>query len=326
MASDMVPGGQVLRVDEEREGLILGGSRNTPRKRGRNKGNGSNDLQLAQMKAHMSLMWANGESYPAIAEQISDTFELEGEDRLSANNIAYHIKQMLKLWRERSMVHMDDKQAAVLARYEQIESLATEAYFASMQGQKTTVYKKQMEKARSKEREAETVAQYREEKRKIMERNKKRKKKGKKLLPLPKLEDFDMMDQLIETQEKIEEMEKMEEKRAGDPRFLQIIVDINKQRAHLWGLLHKTPELGGNETKMSDEDKLKRLANLISGAKSRAEDQMGRLAPPGPMGGFEAEDVPDELKNRAEALGLSPDDDDIIETTATPAEEDEGWE
>jgi len=237
----------------------------------------------------MAALWREGEMYSDICEVINTEFALSGESAIKPGTVGYHIKAMLQYWRDQSLTHIDDRQAATLLRYNQIEELATEAYFASCRGKRTTNHEKQIERARSKSRQEDMQDIVQDDKAQM-------KGKGVKLF-----EDDQLTHSLEIMSEKIKEYVREEENAAGDPRFLAIMIDINHKRSQLWGLLNKGEQTTSDQemARLTDEARTERIASVIAQAKSRAQGSTGRLVEPQPLGGFAEGDEPDPAMRAA---------------------------
>lgn len=288
------------------------------RKKGRLAGHHRDKQTQAQMKAEIASLWRDGESYPVIAETISDRYGLVGKERISGNGVHYHVKRMLQYWRQQGLARMDERQAMCLARLDQIESLAVEAYFASMEGKRTTQYNKQIERARSKEREQQILDA------------EKRKREGTKVRVRNAPSDYkkdggnsaaqtaetgELEDLMVVTQEKINRNIRMEENQAGDPKYLAIMFNCNRERAKILGLYQQTQSLNQDQesAKLSEEDRMERVATLLSNAKERRQATANMLADPAPMGGFQDGDNPPkppeiELPEDDNDWGFTPDE------------------
>jgi hypothetical protein len=246
-------------------------------------------ISQGQIKARIAGLWRNGETYKDICSIVNDNFDLTGSDEITPHTIGHHIKEMIGYWREKSLAHIDERQAMTLLRYDQIEQLATEAYFASMGGKRVRNYEKQIERANSKPRKDAIKKQVIEEAEEL-----ERFEKSPKLF-----QDGEIMETLQITAEKIKHYSRHEENPAGDPRFLAIMIEINHKRSQLWGLLNKGEQSTSDQelARLSDDDRTERIAAVIAQAKSRATGDRGNLAPATPLGGFkEGEEPAPELK------------------------------
>lgn len=290
--SDGVNPKDVLLVQEDVPGTTKQGGAGSAirRKVGRMAGGVRDKMTMLEMKAYMASLWKNGDTYAEIAERVSDEFGLVGDERFKANSIHFHMKNMLEYWRQVGLLHIDERQAMVLARYDQLEMLATEAYFASCQGKSTSNYKKQVDMARSKEREKILREQIAEERaRKKSERTGHGKDN-------PKFDfefnDGELAESMLLTKEKVEEYTRHEETPSGDPRWVSILVDINDKRARLWGLLSKKGPANEDQerARLTDEQRDERLAAVLSAAMHRKAQGQTNLAPPSPLGGWTDED------------------------------------
>lgn len=294
------------RLQEDPEGLIpvydiMG--RKRWRRKGRLAGGVRDRILMAQMKAGMAALWADGHSFKEIAERVSDFYELEGDHRMTDKSIQYHLRNMLLYWQQKGLALIDERQAAVLARFEQIESLAVEAYFASMEDESTTHISSQIEKGLSYNGQRETVKGNRG-------RSEKNKTRQGKAYRDPKLfidgttdaEDnpLDISswgDDLVVVSHKTNESTKIKQNNAGDPKFLNIMVNINAQRARILGLFNRT-DRGGDATseaaKLSDEQRQARIATILSAARERRNKSANMLADAAPLGGHaDGEEMPD---------------------------------
>lgn len=317
MAKDMyrqeVDPGLFLREDEEQQGLgMVGGTTSTlgPTRKGRRhmlkRLSGGKDLmRIVEMKAQIAAYWRDGESYAEIATQVSDEFGLEGTDRIGANGIHYHVKKMIATAREKATLHVNERMALILARYDQIEMLVTEAYFASMQTS-TRNYQRQIKRAKSQDREKQLTADIKRERERLEVINKRRVEMKK--APLKgKLPDHvlgELPDILIDTAEHITELERVEDRPAGDPRFLAQLIDINDKRARLWHLLDKSDAGNPDQelAKLPDEERAQRMSAVLHSVMMRRTGDTGTLAPAGPLGGFQDGDLPVELQETPEEV------------------------
>lgn len=254
-------------------------------KKERQSGNVRDSLAQAQLRAGIAALWRDGDGYKEIANQINDSYGLD----LSPNTIHYHVKAMLAFWRKLSLARLDERQAMLLARLDQIEMLACEAYFQSMQGRTTQMTEKQIERARSNDTKKKLQKNIRKERDDIKKAKKSRGKEHKQAqLDIEFNEDGDMFDILVTTSERIKEYVRTEENPAGDPRFLQVMLDCNKQRAQLWGMLNRKDAESDdkNLAKLTDEDRANRLAIILHDVAVRRTKNTGSLAPTSPLGGF----------------------------------------
>jgi hypothetical protein len=324
---------QITREDEANGGYIPSAlSEKGTRRKGRLAGGVRDKLTMAQMKARMASLWRYGDTYIEIAEQVSNEFSLPDEERITANSVHYHITQMIKYWREKGLIHIDDKQAAILARYDQIELLAIEGYFASCMGKKTTMYDKQIERA-STGKNLKSLSSDVATKRDKVRENGNRSRGGRPnsdLLNDPRIDYFgsgEIKDILVLTGEKIKKYRRMEETPAGDPRFLSLLIDINDKRAKLFGLGKVNTTNGDQElARLSDEDRSKRLVAVINQAIRRVRGGPSEaLASPAPLGGFPArdEDIPIPPEGYGEEDVPIEDEDDWGDLDETGDEDDE---
>lgn len=285
-------------------------------KRGRLAGHQRDKQTQAQMKAEIASLWRDGESYPVIAEVISDRYNLEGPERITGNAVHYHVKRMLQYWRQQGLARMDERQAMCLARLDQIESLAVEAYFASMEGKRTTQYNKQIERARSKEREQQILEAEKKSREgdKIRVRNSPSDNqawgpnKAAKMAETGELEDL-----MVVTQEKINRNVRLEENQAGDPKYLAIMFNCNRERAKIFGLYQQVNALNPDQesAKLSEEDRMQRVATLLSNARERRQASANMLATPAPMGGWKDGERPVEIEVpevEDDGWGFTPDE------------------
>ena len=271
------------REDENNGAYQVVNPRHGTRKKGRLSGGVRDKLTMGMMKARMSSLWRDGATYKAIAEQINDEFKLRGDLSITAANINYHIKAMLNYWREKGLLAIDERQAMILARYEQLEMIATEAYFKSCRGRYTKNEERQVSRIRRQETLDAMSAKARKD-------NAKLEKKGKK----PKFQgDGEMEEAMFLTQERLKNYSRVDENEAGDPRWLVIMVDINHKRAQLWGLLNKSEMSNAEQelAKMPDDVREQRIAAVLNMAQKRQQGLVKtNLADPAPLGGFEEEE------------------------------------
>jgi hypothetical protein len=247
---------------------------------------GRDKLTMAEMKAQISAMWKNGDRHIDICKRVNEEFALEDDEQITTHTIQYHIKQQIEYWRQQGLINIEEKQAMILARYDQLESIATEAYFASCEGQRTYHFRKQEHRARSKEMDKHIMKS-------ILGKNRKARSKGKKIEING---NGDMMDNLMLTQQKVDEATKVEERQAGDPRWLALMIEINSKRAQLWGLLSRAEQSSQEQefARLPDEVREKRMAAILQQAQARRNKSLGLgdLASSSPLGGFKEEDAP----------------------------------
>lgn len=310
----------VLRVGEPVvEALVPvenGGPPPRKRRRGRDRwvSSGRDKLTMALMKASMTAYWKDGNTYVEIAELVNDEFHLEGDDQIGAHNIQYHIKRQLEMARKQSLLHISERQALMLARYDQLEFMCMEAYFASCQGTNTKHYEKIIKKARSKDREKQLIKDRKREQDRVDRINKKRAKEHRKTIK-PRFSDpivGDLPDILITTSEVIKEYGRSETKPAGDPRWVAMLIGIAEQRSKLWNLVNRSDIANADQelAKLPDEERRSRMAATLHAALSRRTQDVGALAPPSPLGGFIKGDEP----TIAEQITIVEPDDPTEET------------
>lgn len=326
---------QLTREDESNGGVIGSGlNGGTTRLRGRLAGGVRDKITMGQMKARMASLWKDGKLYATIADAVSDEFGLEGDHRFKANNIHYHIKEMLRYWRETSLLSVDERQAMLLARLDQLEMLITEAYFASMQGKQVKGYERQINRILKKPDEAldEFKEQIESEREGLTRKQKKRM-----LHTNGELEDL-----LAITEEKIKEVSRVEDVGYGDPKLLKLLLDVNDRRARLWQMYNRKDGANADQemAKLSDDQRVERMAAILHNARMRKSGDKGRLAPAAPLGGFkdgtEAQEIsipeekPTEVKYPVRVPEIEqPEIPEIEEEDEWDIEEDEddyGWD
>lgn len=302
-------------IDEEEQGLhaVSNGQVRSHNGRNKNVGNGRDKLTMAEMKVQMSAFWKEGLTYAEIADRVSDEFSLEGDDRLQTNNISKHIASLLKTARGQAALHINERMALVLARYDQIEMLVTEAYFASMSSE-TTNWERMIKQARSKTREKQLAEEIKRERVKLEVLNANRKNGHRKMIE----SSFDhvigdLPDLMVLTNENVKEYTRREVKPAGDPRFIAQLIDINDRRAKLWHLLDKTGAMNPDQdmAKLPDEERRSRMVAVLHAAMTRRTGDTGTLAPPTPLGGFPEGEIP--LEARIQVIDPEDVEEDEIE-------------
>jgi hypothetical protein len=267
---------EILRAEDDESKLAKNGNSGGMRIKGRLAGGVRDKLTMAEMKARISALWKDGATYLDIAETVSDEFGLEGDVRLKANGIHYHIKSMLDHWRNIGLLNIDQKQAMVLARWDQLESICLEAYFKSMEGNSTEYYEKQVTRAKSKDREEWFRQQIAEERAAAQQENRK-----------PEVHDLTLMaEQLFVTDEKIKEWRRDEQTEAGDPRWIKLMIEINDKRCKMWGLYNKDKDAANPDQEMArlaDSERDQRLVAVLTAASNRVSGSKGLLAKPAPI-------------------------------------------
>lgn len=290
MSTDGVNPREIVRVEDDLTNTYAdrhGGRR----MKGRLAGGVRDALTMAEMKTSMAALWKDGELYQVIADKVSDEFGLTGDKRLTANGVHYHLKNLKQQWRDMSLLHVDERQALILARYDQLELMITEAYWASTKGKTTKNFERQIQQARSKKREEELREEIAEDRAsKVNGRNKRN----------PALQfdngDGDLPEILMLTEERIKRSKRKEQNPAGDPRWMHMLIDINDKRAALWGLKNKKVALGGDAemAALSDEQREERLAAVLQQVIQRKATGTGNtnLAPAAPLGGWKEGEEP----------------------------------
>jgi hypothetical protein len=291
---------EILRADDPPdEQLSPDGRLGGMRKLGRLAANSSSrdKITMAHMKAKMTAYWKDGDSYLEICEKVSDEFGLEDGDRLKPNNLHYHIKTEIARWKEVGLYNIDEKYAIALQRWSMIEALATEGFFASMRGKSVKNYEKQIERARSKEREKWLREQVEFEKQDAAKTNRK-----------PKIHDVTAeFEELAIVSEKIKEYSRFEDNLAGAPAFLRILVDINDKRCKMWNLYARERDMATPDQEMarlSDDERNSRIGAVLMNVLNRKRQAKLGLAPAAPLGGFSGE-VPTAEKQRVAGVKLN---------------------
>lgn len=306
---------EIIKVGDDLSGTFADGRNGGRRMKGRLAGGVRDQHTMAEMKVRMSALWRDGELYQVIAERVSDEFNLEGDKRLTANGVHYHLKNMKEQWRAMSLLHVDERQALILARYDQLEVLITEAYFASCAGRTTKNFEKQIQQARSKGREKELQEDIREEYAgRVNHRNKNN------AAMQFEFNDGDLPETLILTDERIKRSKRREETPSGDPRFLTMLIDINDKRAALWGLKSKTIQTDDAErASLSDEQREERLAAVLQTVLNRKTSGGSlantNLATPAPLGGWAEGEGPDAIQQQSseeEPIHTVDEDDEVL--------------
>lgn len=247
---------------------------------------GKDNILMAQMKADMAALWANGDKYDDIAERISDRYNLDGDQRITSYTIHYHIKSMLEYWRQKGRALIDERQAIILARFDQLEALALEAYFESKQGQTTKSRERQIDRIRDKDQVSSALEREREGR----DGNKRKKEL---FIETGDLSDNDIY---LELHQRVKKTTRTTDNHPGDVKFLNLIFSINRERGKILGLYNRKDQPDGDReaAKLSDEQRQDKLLTLISAARDRHEKKASMLADPSPLGGFpEEKGVPD---------------------------------
>lgn len=303
----------IVRVDEDVLGLEptpSGNGKVRRRRRDRFNGSGKDKITLAEMKSFMTAYWRDGDTYVEIAEKVSDQFKLEGDDRIGASGVHYHIKSLLKTAQKQALLHITERQALILARYDQIEMLVTEAYFASMETT-TMNYEKLIKQAKSKVREKQLAEDLKREKERVFKVNLERKDKHRALIKgnFPDSIIGDLPELMEMTAKNLKKFSRVESRPAGDPRWVAMLIDITNKRAQLFGLLNRTDNTNPDQelAKLSDEERESRMAAVLHAAMSRKTGDKGLLAPASPLGGFSEGQKPEPEAIEVEAIEV-PDD------------------
>ena len=288
-------------------------------------------LTNATMKADIAAFWRNRDTYKEIAEKISDRYGLVGPARITEDAIHWHIKRMLEYWRDKAMARIDERQAVILARFDQLESICTEAYFRSVEGKTTNHHNKQLTRARSKDREKQLLDKELEKRAKEEKNPENDARRVKPVYAETFAEAGEIGDLLAITEEKINETTRTETALAGDVKWITLMFQINKERAKILGLYNVQNQLDPDQeaAKLSGEERALRINALLQTARDRRQAQTNMLADPAPMGGFKEGDepvqeitnVPDIEVPLSETNGWGFDEDTIADE-----EYDEAWD
>lgn len=287
------------------------------------------NFNRAKMRLYIASLYGDPDTtLSAIIESVQEEFELEVP--LTVKQVQGHIKAQVEMWRKESLKHIDEKLAMVLARIEQIEELATEAYFNSMQGKVVHYYENQIDKAR--ERKTQTKMRERALKKPTPETDLLEEalwEEAERKAEASNSDDFghtSMENMLVTTAQKIKEYKRFEETSAGDKGFLVIMLECARERAKLWGLYVKDKSLENPDAefaRLSDTDRAERMSVLVQGVKARMglpqRNTMAQLAPHQPLGGFKS------LEEKKERVGEITED-ESGETLYWKLEDNQGRE
>jgi hypothetical protein len=296
MAKNEIDPISFTREDEHYAGLLptmnpKGGV--SIRRRGRMSGGVRDKITQGIMKASMAALWRDGDTYVEICRKINEQFDLDPEtEAITPHTIHYHIKSMLDYWRQKAAARIDERQAAILTRFDQVEALALEGYWASCEGKSTRQKNKQIIRARSDERLGQQVKKE-ADKRDAMFNGRTTENTRNKKFTWAEDGDLEALeDSLSEVQERIQNNVRTESNHAGDVKFLSLVFQINRERAKILGLYQKrdVDDASGQAAMMSDEQREARVVNILKAAKERREAQANMLAEPAPLGGFQEEE------------------------------------
>lgn len=340
MAKNEIDPVSFTREDEHYAGLLptmnpKGGV--SLRRPGRMAGGVRDKITQGIMKASMAALWRDGDTYVEICRKINEQFNLDPEtEAISPHTIHYHVKSMLDYWRQKAAARIDERQAAILTRFDQVEALALEAYWASCEGKSTQQKNKQITRARSDERLDNQVKKEVATREGMFNGRSTENTRNKKFSWATDGDLEGLEDSLSEVQERIQNNVRTESNHAGDVKFLSLVFQINRERAKILGLYQKrdVDDASGQAALMSDEQREARVVNILKAARERREKQANMLADPAPLGGFQ-EDVEGDPDNvvirRAPPTDVPPvdepevvwDDEDEVES---PDVEEVEWD
>lgn len=222
--------------------------------------------QRAELKARIAMLYADDEFLDDIAEVINEEFGFEGDASLDVRSVRYYVRKQVEYWRKISVANIEVKQAAVLERINQIEQLALEGYYASMEGKSIRKIEREIKDAKSKPRfkaiRNAVKAEYAKAKAEKREVN--------------LTDEMFLENILIKTSEKMKEYEALEENLSGNPKFLEIILKCNQERCKIWGLYIRQADMMTQEQQfaaMDDKERTQRIAALIQSVKNRESSQ-----------------------------------------------------
>jgi DNA-binding MarR family transcriptional regulator len=235
-------------------------------------------VTVERTRAEIAGLYSEGVYLHVIAERMN----------MTRAGVQYHLNQLVNYWREMGLKSMDAKKAHELAYLSRLERLATEAYFASMQGRRTTMKETTVESLRRNLRYNEQAKRKRAEKE--TEREDEVELSAEEVEAARQAEQAEMWEQEAQTphNEKTKEYERVEDNEAGDPRWMQILMELSDRRCKLWGLYVKEAVPGEDEaSRLEPEARGKRIAAIIDEARRRQQvvlAQGGAGAPPPPAG------------------------------------------
>lgn len=245
----------------------------------------------AMLAARCAALYAEGNFITAIAEQVSEEYNLE--DSIDGEEVRRLINERVAYWRRLGLKHIDDKQALLLAKIDQIEELATNGYFASMSGRATYVFEKQIERAKeqkTQDKKREAAFKKKEEGPSNVLEEELWESTAAPESNEPEFTNGNIEKSLITTAEKIKEYRRYEDMPAGDAKFLAIMLDCQEKRAKIWGLYIRDKAQDNADAgfaAMSDADRQDRLGVILTAAKQRLNPALvhspSELAPVGPL-------------------------------------------
>lgn len=254
--------------------------------------------QLARLRARCSALYANGMYMTEIIETVNTDFELY-DAPLEAADVRRYIDEQVRFWRKEGTKHIDDKKAMMLAKIDMIEEMATNAYFASMEGRSTYTYEKQLNSVKTQNeqdalRENGLPNSYETKQRKpLMNRVQDSFEDAWADVPIksddlrPTFTDGNLPNSLLVLNEKIKEFRRLETNKAGDPRWLKLMLDCIEKRAKLWGLYVKDAIADDDDrqfARMTDKERMGRVGNILEQVAGRvAAKQPALLASAGPL-------------------------------------------
>lgn len=265
-----------------------------------------NTLKQAEMRASIAALYAQNLSIPAICVEVSEYFGLETQ--LTVGQVNNHVQAMLKHWEEQGLIHIDKKNALILASLHQVETAAWDGFFASKEGKATYNYTRAIERIRSNKQEAlrerALLTRIKDENPEVFSEDELNDIEEWALhgRTLEDIQEGDVpskaTEQLMETiNEKIKEYRKFEESLAGDKGWLNIILDCIDKRAKVFGSYKKDNEQDNPEleyAKMDDKEKQERIVSIFQRKAAElgvAPTQGTHLAEAAPLGGGDDEEV-----------------------------------
>lgn len=253
-------------------------------------------IRMAEAKARIAMLYNDDITQAEIARIIQEEFGLES---FSMSQVAYQIKRMLEYWRKVALKNIDQKQAMALTRLQQIEDLALDAYFRSMEGKVTTYQEQSINELKSSKKKAQEIreavkieaAQYKEQ---TTNGAKKVEEKEWDIDPTV------IEKVLVETGAIIKKYERIESNAAGNPKFLDLMLKCNQERCRIWGIYTKSEDVLSPEQEfaaLSDVERTSRLQAIlqkvsvrantnIEESKAHSNSEISTLAKPAPLGGF----------------------------------------
>jgi hypothetical protein len=240
-------------------------------------------IKEAEKRAVMSELWADEN---LSGRDVADEYNRRFGTLLTPKMVQYKIQHQIRKWERIGLKAVATRKAMALARIEQLEALAQDAYFASMEGRTIEGHQSTIDQVQKKSKKNNNTIREQVESvfAEVAGRN------G--YVPNEVLNpDGALADNVELVNQKIHQYRKLEHNKAGDVKFLKLMRDLNRDRIDIYNLTKYDTEDDPNKQAalLTDDERTTRVNTIFHNAKIRAIAGTMGLAQPEPLGGFKEE-------------------------------------